>query len=231
MACHVVYNIPWHEQDLMSTPCTDTDTHILFCCLLFLLLRLFLSGFCRAPMPRRVSGERTQKRIGCSTGETSKTVDTTVMLRTAIVACGLASVCQAAPISEFELDLPTPSENAAPDAISKEWLPLKEQLDGWVLTSNFGVTVGNASGKLFEYNHGNFSLATSKCDLASTSKWPLAMMFVGLVADGTIDSLDSRANEYVKWWTKDPKNPKSEITLRQLLSFTSGFGSGRSRMS
>jgi CubicO group peptidase (beta-lactamase class C family) len=106
------------------------------------------------------------------------------------------------------------------------WAPLKEQLDNWILTENFGITVGNASGPLFEYTHGNFSLDTTKCDLASSSKWPLAMMFVGLVADGSIGSLDDPANKYVSWWTKDATDEKSEITLRQLLSFTSGFGDG-----
>ena len=106
------------------------------------------------------------------------------------------------------------------------WKPLKDQLDAWVFTDNFGFTVGNASGPLFEYTHGNFSLESTRCELASTSKWPLAMMFVGLVADGTIESLDSKANEYVSWWTKNTSDPKSNITLRHLLSFTSGFGDG-----
>ena len=102
------------------------------------------------------------------------------------------------------------------------------------------------------------------------------MMFVGLVQDGTIRSLDShslpavskikknrsvrgerrgapeedartpkervleppmvrevararvsrRAHEYVPWWTRDPADAKSNVTLRHLLSFTSGFGGG-----
>jgi CubicO group peptidase (beta-lactamase class C family) len=109
----------------------------------------------------------------------------------------------------------------------KKWAPLKEQLDGWVLTENFGVTVGNSShGTLFEYTHGNFSSTRTQCSLASSSKWPLAMMFVGLVADGTIESLEVKANKYVSWWSKDPSDLKSKITLRHLLSFTSGFGDG-----
>ena len=61
---------------------------------------------------------------------------------------------------------------------------------------------------------------------ASTSKWPLAMMFVGLVQYGTIGSLDDLASKYVPWWSKDPKDLKSTVTLRHLLSFTSAFGGG-----
>ena len=92
-------------------------------------------------------------------------------------------------IAQLALALPA----TKPDALLK-WRPLREQLDGWVLTDNFAVTVGDASGPKFHYTHGNFSLHT-RVSTASTSKWPLAMMVVGLVKDGTIRSLDARANE------------------------------------
>jgi len=52
------------------------------------------------------------------------------------------------------------------------------------------------------------------------------MMFAGLVEDGTIGSLDDKASAYVPWWTTDPRDNRSAVTLRHLLSFTSGFGSG-----
>ena len=69
------------------------------------------------------------------------------------------------------------------------WAPVREQLDGWQFTDNFAVTVGNTSGPLFQYTHGNMTL-NSPVGTASTSKWPLAMMFVGLVQDGTIGTRD-----------------------------------------
>jgi hypothetical protein len=34
---------------------------------------------------------------------------------------------------------------------------------------------------------------------------------------------DDKVNKYVKWWTKDPQDKRSKVTLRHLLSFTSGF--------
>jgi hypothetical protein len=117
----------------------------------------------------------------------------------------------------LSLSLPTPPVD--------KWGPLREQLDGWVLTDNFAVTIGDATGPLFEYAHGNFTL-DRLVGTASTSKWPLAMMFVGLVADGTIRSLDAKASEYVSWWATEAGDLKSQVTLRQLLSFTSGFGTG-----
>jgi CubicO group peptidase (beta-lactamase class C family) len=104
--------------------------------------------------------------------------------------------------------------------------PLRDQLDAWVFTENFAVSVGNSShGTVFSYEHGKMTMHT-KVGTASTSKWPLAMMFVGLVNDGTIKSLDDPAHKYVTWWTSDPKDKRSRVTLRHLLSFTSGFGGG-----
>jgi len=57
---------------------------------------------------------------------------------------------------------------------------------------------------------------------ASLSKWPSAVMISGLVNDGTM-SYDDKASKYLKWWATDPSDPRSAITLRHLLSFTSGF--------
>eukprot|EP00913_Durusdinium_trenchii_P014512 g13613.t1 len=52
------------------------------------------------------------------------------------------------------------------------------------------------------------------------------MMFAGLVHDGTVSSLDDPVHKYLPWWTKDPKDLRSTVTFRMLLTFTSGFGSG-----
>lgn len=60
----------------------------------------------------------------------------------------------------------------------------------------------------------------------STSKWPAAMMLAGAVADGTILSLDDPVHRYLKWWTISQQDPRSRVTLRHLLTFTSGFGDG-----
>jgi CubicO group peptidase (beta-lactamase class C family) len=106
-----------------------------------------------------------------------------------------------------------------------KWRPLEEQLEGWSFTENFAVNVGNATHTLFTYESVP-GFMHKVVQTQSTSKWPMAMMLTGLVADGTIRSLDSRPNEYLPWWTKDPEDPRSNVTLRNLLSFTSGFGSG-----
>ncbi|CAK9045603.1 Small nuclear ribonucleoprotein SmD1b (AtSmD1-b) [Durusdinium trenchii] len=111
----------------------------------------------------------------------------------------------------------------APDASA--WDGLRQILQQWEFTTNYAVVVGDAKhGRLFTYEGGNFTLKT-KIPTGSTSKWPSAMMFAGLVEDGSV-GLDDPVHKHLSWWTKDPKDPRSTVTFRMLLSFTSGFGDG-----
>lgn len=57
---------------------------------------------------------------------------------------------------------------------------------------------------------------------ASLSKWPSAVMISGMVQDGIL-SYDDKANKYLKYWATDEQDHRSGVTLRQLLSFTSGL--------
>uniref|UniRef100_A0A7S4BYE2 Beta-lactamase-related domain-containing protein n=1 Tax=Chrysotila carterae TaxID=13221 RepID=A0A7S4BYE2_CHRCT len=110
-------------------------------------------------------------------------------------------------------------------APSQAWAPLVGLLNDWQFTRDFAVTVGNASGVVFNFQKGSMTLDT-RVKTASTSKWPMAMALASAVADGTIKSLDTKANEVIPWWTKNVSDSRSMVTLRHLLSFTSGFGSG-----
>jgi len=113
-----------------------------------------------------------------------------------------------------------------PATNAKRWEPLKKLLDGWEFTQNYAVAIGTAEhGRLFLYEGGKFKMNTV-IPTGSTSKWPSAMLFAGLVNDGTIKSLDDPINLYLPWWTKDSSDPRSAVTFRMLLSFTSGFGDG-----
>ena len=72
------------------------------------------------------------------------------------------------------------------------------------------VQVGNASGITFQYTRGNMTPDTHVLT-ASTSKWPSAMALAGVVADGSIKSLDSKVNEYVPWWTTNASDPRAHV--------------------
>lgn len=106
-----------------------------------------------------------------------------------------------------------------------KWAPLRTLLKGWEFTQQYAISVGDATGQKFLYESGKFTMKTP-VPTGSTSKWPSAIMFAGLVNDGTISGLDEPVNKYISWWTKDPADMRSEVTLRMLLSFTSGFGDG-----
>jgi CubicO group peptidase (beta-lactamase class C family) len=63
---------------------------------------------------------------------------------------------------------------------------------------------------------------TSKLLMASASKFPAACAVAGAVADGHL-TFDTTAAEVFPWWSAASSDPRSRVTLRQLLSFTSGF--------
>lgn len=106
------------------------------------------------------------------------------------------------------------------------WEPIRKLLQGWGFTRNYAVEVGDVkNGRTFLYESGDFKMS-KRIPTGSTSKWPSAMMFAGLVNDGTVKNLDDLVSKYLPWWTRDQTDPRSTVTFRMLLSFTSGFGAG-----
>lgn len=83
------------------------------------------------------------------------------------------------------------------------------------------VIIGNSNGNVFSYSKGDSS-SDSVYDLASASKWFSSATILRLV-EADILSLENHPQEFIPWWTADPNDARSQITLAQLLSFTSGF--------
>lgn len=81
--------------------------------------------------------------------------------------------------------------------------------------------VGDKSGRRFTFEGGSTRMTTNLMG-ASFSKWTTAVAVCGMVAAGKL-SFETKANEVFDWWTKDQKEMKSRITLRHLLTQTSGF--------
>ncbi|MEE8306640.1 MAG: serine hydrolase domain-containing protein, partial [Gammaproteobacteria bacterium] len=83
------------------------------------------------------------------------------------------------------------------------------------------VVIGDSSGVLLDYEKGNF--ATSERHLlASATKWLSALVIYRLIEQGVMAPLD-QPQDYLGYWTGDPNDSRSRITLEQLLAFTSGF--------
>eukprot|EP01065_Artemidia_motanka_P042947 TRINITY_DN5850_c0_g1_i1.p2 TRINITY_DN5850_c0_g1~~TRINITY_DN5850_c0_g1_i1.p2 ORF type:complete len:529 (+),score=188.33 TRINITY_DN5850_c0_g1_i1:58-1587(+) len=105
-----------------------------------------------------------------------------------------------------------------------EWQPLRDGLNAWAKLEwdvNFTFNAGRPTKTLFTHTEGSIDMHTRVAG-ASLSKWPAAMTISGLVADGQLD-FEDKVNKHLSWWTTDPTDPRSEITLRHLLTFQSGY--------
>ena len=81
--------------------------------------------------------------------------------------------------------------------------------------------VGTADGVVFEFHKGGSTLTTSYAT-ASAIKWVTSAVILRLVEEGLVE-LDANPQSYLDWWTSDPTDPRSRVTIRQLLAFTSGL--------
>ncbi len=84
----------------------------------------------------------------------------------------------------------------------------------------FAFTAGNLSGR--QYSYEKETTLSEHLLMASASKFPAAIAVAGAVADQYL-SFDTHAHEVFPWWASNASDPRSGVTLRQLLSFTSGF--------
>eukprot|EP00434_Breviolum_minutum_P011292 symbB.v1.2.009964.t1/scaffold623.1/size335370/7 len=106
------------------------------------------------------------------------------------------------------------------------WQVIQQGIDVWASLGwdkHFSFNVGNQNGSIFTYTKGRTDMR-KRLPGASLSKWPAALTIAGLVADGTL-SFDDKANKYLDWWSTDPSDTRSNITLRHLMTFQSGYTS------
>lgn len=110
----------------------------------------------------------------------------------------------------------TPTLPPIPDV----WADVTATLDAYEV-EDLALIVGNASGDVFIYEKGSFNIS-GRYDIASASKWLTSATVLALVEQGVM-RLDDQPQDYLEFWTADPADPRSAITLEQLLSFTAGF--------
>ncbi len=114
----------------------------------------------------------------------------------------LGSACSEAELAALEATMGATLDTAGVDpAITKD--------------PDFTVLLEAADGRRFTHAHGASS-ATTRYDSASTSKWVTAVVLMDLVDRGVL-SLDTTAHALLPFWAE------TEVDLRDLLSFTSGF--------
>ena len=109
----------------------------------------------------------------------------------------------------------TEEVSSAPD-----WSALRAAIDASEL-EHCSVLIGTAEGVVFSHDKGD-STPQTVYPIASASKWLSALTLLRLVDQGAL-SLSDTPDMYLGWWTDDPSDPRSAVTLEQLLSFTSGL--------
>lgn len=85
---------------------------------------------------------------------------------------------------------------------------------------DFSVLLGDRDGTRFTYNRGDGPDTVYR--IASASKLLTSVTILRLVDRGIL-SLEDHPQQHIAWWPSDPADPRSAITLRQLLAFTAGY--------
>ena len=105
------------------------------------------------------------------------------------------------------------------EKLSNLELDIHKDLDTIKSDSDFTFLLKAKDGKTFSHSRG-ISTAQSMYESASTSKMVTAVVILDLVDKGIL-SLDDTPNKYINAWPQSGNF--SNITLKELLSFTSGL--------
>jgi len=107
-----------------------------------------------------------------------------------------------------------------------EWDVVTEIFENFDRIRAGTIIVGSTDdgGMDYIYNKGDADEDTVHMS-ASATKLMTSTTVLRLVEEGLL-SLNDTPGMYIPWWTTDPEDPRTNITLAQLLSFTSGFHLG-----
>jgi len=117
-------------------------------------------------------------------------------------------------------EISTGPENPDSSVNSSDFTSLIPILESFE-TEEFAFALGDANRIQMTFTRGDTSVDEVK-RIASTSKWFTSSVILALVEQGVM-SLDDHPQDYIDWWTDDLSDPRSRVTLSQLLSLTSGF--------
>lgn len=120
---------------------------------------------------------------------------------------------------------PPPQPTPLPETCERSALAadLDHKLASLTTDTDFTFHVQFANGEAYAYSRGDSRLDTSY-ESASTSKWVAAVAILWLVDQGVLN-LEDAPGLYLsdEEWPLPTTDPLATTTLRQLLSFTSGF--------
>lgn len=93
---------------------------------------------------------------------------------------------------------------------------------------DMAVMIGDSNGVLYTYEKGDFTI-DSQVYIASANKWLTGATIWRLIEQGVI-SRDDTIGTYVDFWSNDSADPRSGITIENLLGQTSGFNNSPIRV-
>ncbi len=131
-------------------------------------------------------------------------------LAISLTACGGSGSTLPAPVAVT----PTP-----PPAVDN-WAAVKGEMDRFSV-ANSAIIIGTASGVRLRYEKGVFKLIDTHF-VASSSKMMAGLTILKMIDDGQM-ALSDHPQKYLSYWTSSANDPRSSVTLAQLLGFTSGF--------
>lgn len=109
-------------------------------------------------------------------------------------------------------------ERAGETALGGQWEVVKKKLEQF---PPLAFVVGDSKERWFSCAIKGKDMSVVKPG-ASIGKWMSTIAIAGVVAEGHL-TFDTRASEVLPYWTKDPLDVRSRVSLRHLLTFTSGF--------
>ena len=105
----------------------------------------------------------------------------------------------------------------------EEWNKVRDAFDDNNDIRNAALVVGDSlNGRLFETEEGRGVSMSTVLETASLIKWVTGVVILTLVQDGVL-GLGDNPQKYLDWWTNETEDLRSQVTIQQLLSFTSGF--------
>ena len=110
-------------------------------------------------------------------------------------------------------------DDADDDDSAAAWDTLRDAIDACDV-DDLTVLFGTGDGIVFSHVKGD-SAPDRTYLIASASKWLTSITALSLVEDG-LWTLGDHPQQHLSWWSDDATDPRSRVTLEQLLSFTSG---------
>lgn len=113
-----------------------------------------------------------------------------------------------------------PSPEPGPTSPASPLDPIAAEIADFPV-ENMAFILGDENGRILTIEKSNFT-TDQPYRIASASKWLTGYAIWTLVESGQL-ALADNPQDYLAFWTSDPADPRSAVTLEQLMTFTSGF--------